>query len=409
MPQRVGSAERVTKAWRGLVMASALAAVAGLPMVHAPSSTASAQVLEPESNPAPAPGVRTSPSIQLETTTLDVGRLFDTDQPVAQVIRFTNNGTAPLEIVDVSASCGCTAGKPDKRFYQPGESGEIEVTFNPRNRNGQQRTRVTIRTNDPVRPSQVINVSAFVQKRVILEPALINFQRIAKGEGTSQTLQVTGRGEHFEIEEIAFLEGDHFSAKILSREPVEIEGEDGTMIRYTLEVTISPDAPVGTNHDRIRLRTNEGRGEESGGDQAQTVARENPREATNGAAQRPLAPIDIAITSSVLGEIVTTPDRVTLRGVQAGRAFTSQIRITHRSRGEFRILDSKVTMAGVKEEDLPGVVIQPAPEGGYRVLLNGVGPANERFVRGEIILTTNVRGEEELRIPFFGNVVNVRR
>lgn len=400
MAQQAGTTGR---SWRGVLMASALAAVAGLPMVHTPSSTASAQVLEPDQQPAPRPGMRMTPSIQFLTSEVEVGRIFDTDQPVTNKVRFTNTGNAPLEIVDVSASCGCTAGKPDKRVYQPGESGEIEITFNPRNRNGQQRTRVTVRTNDPVRPTQVISVSAFVQKRVILEPALLNFQRIAKGTPTTQTLQVTGRGERFEIKDVDFLEGNHFSAKILSREPIEIDGE--AMVRYTLEVSISADAPVGTNHDRIRLRTNEDEIAAEAGESSESI---NGAQAQGVEVARPPT-IDVAITSTVLGELVTTPDRITLRGVQAGRAFTSQVRVTHRARGEFRILDYKVTMAGVKEEDLPGVVIQPAPEGGYRILLNGVGPENERFVRGELILTTNIRGEEEIRIPFLGNVVNAAR
>lgn len=42
---------------------------------------------------------------------------------------FSNAGTSPLTITALEASCGCTTVDLEKRLYQPGEKGEIMVTF----------------------------------------------------------------------------------------------------------------------------------------------------------------------------------------------------------------------------------------------------------------------------------------
>lgn len=47
------------------------------------------------------------------------------------VFRFVNTGTAPLLIRDIRPSCGCTSAKWKKHPLKPGESGDINITFNP--------------------------------------------------------------------------------------------------------------------------------------------------------------------------------------------------------------------------------------------------------------------------------------
>jgi|GEM_PF-1436302 len=356
----------------GLAAAPGGAAALGISGAALWAGTASAQVLEPERGTPP--GARPAASIEIESTVLDVGTMFDTDSSVTRTVRFRNTGTAPLEILNVSASCGCTAGKPDKQVYQPGESGQFEITFNPRGRTGQQRTSVTIRSNDPQRPVQTINVVAYVNRQWIIEPALLNFQRIPKGQGGSQVVTITGRGEGFFIDRMLLADNSPFSAQMLGTEIVEIGGE--IMTRVSIEVTLDKNVKIGQHNDRLRLRTSE---------------TDKPE-------------IEVALVSSVLGELVASPERVTLRGAQAGRPFTSQFRLMHRGREDFRLLDASVTVNGVFEEE-PTVVVQAAPEGGYRIILNGVAPETERFIRGEVILKTNVEGEEEIRVTFLGNVM----
>src|SRR5262245_12621183 len=40
---------------------------------------------------------------------------------------FTNEGSRPLEILEVNRSCGCLAPRLDKRRLEPGESGNLRM------------------------------------------------------------------------------------------------------------------------------------------------------------------------------------------------------------------------------------------------------------------------------------------
>jgi hypothetical protein len=61
----------------------------------------------------------------------------------------SNTGGDALKIKKVSASCGCTAAKPEKSELAPGESTNINVQFNTKGRSGKQRKSVYVDTNDP--------------------------------------------------------------------------------------------------------------------------------------------------------------------------------------------------------------------------------------------------------------------
>ncbi len=71
-----------------------------------------------------------------------------TDEQTEAVFRFTNTGTEPVQIDEVSSSCGCTAAKPSKEIYQPGEGGEITAVFSHGFRIGQQHKTVTVVTTE---------------------------------------------------------------------------------------------------------------------------------------------------------------------------------------------------------------------------------------------------------------------
>jgi hypothetical protein len=61
---------------------------------------------------------------------------------------FQNTGTQPVTIVAMAPNCGCLFPRISKRICSPGESGELSVRFDLRNRTGKQRKAVTIKTDD---------------------------------------------------------------------------------------------------------------------------------------------------------------------------------------------------------------------------------------------------------------------
>ncbi len=90
-------------------------------------------------------------SIKFEQLKVDFGTFSESEPVQKGVFRFTNEGTAPLVIHQAVASCGCTVPEYTKEPIQPGESGQINVTYNGKGKfPGHFKKTITIRTNgDP--------------------------------------------------------------------------------------------------------------------------------------------------------------------------------------------------------------------------------------------------------------------
>ena len=86
------------------------------------------------------------PSFGFEQVDHDFGTINDGDI-VEKIFKFTNTGDAPLIISNATATCGCTVPKWPKEPIAVGESGEIQVRFNSRNKVGIQNKTITITAN----------------------------------------------------------------------------------------------------------------------------------------------------------------------------------------------------------------------------------------------------------------------
>ena len=90
----------------------------------------------------------------------DFGAISD-QAPVTTKFTLTNTGSEPLIITQAKGSCGCAVPKKPEAPILPGETGEIEVTFNPKGKKGAQNKTVTIIANtEPA--NTVINVKSTV-------------------------------------------------------------------------------------------------------------------------------------------------------------------------------------------------------------------------------------------------------
>lgn len=86
--------------------------------------------------------------IKFETLNHDFGTFSANDPVVKCVFKFTNVGDAPLIINQAIASCGCTVPTYTKEPVKPGESGQIEVTYNGKGKfPGRFTKNITVRTN----------------------------------------------------------------------------------------------------------------------------------------------------------------------------------------------------------------------------------------------------------------------
>ncbi|WP_223653497.1 DUF1573 domain-containing protein [Hymenobacter psoromatis] len=69
------------------------------------------------------------------------------DSKVHHTFKFTNTGKTPLLIADATASCGCTTPSWTKEPIAPGSTGEMEVQFDSRGKQGLISKQVSVRAN----------------------------------------------------------------------------------------------------------------------------------------------------------------------------------------------------------------------------------------------------------------------
>ena len=93
--------------------------------------------------------------ISFEDKNFDFGDLKQGEKVEYEYV-FKNTGKSDLIIRKVKASCGCTAVNMAKSVIAPGETGKIKTTFNSAGKRGKQNKTITVVTNDPVNPREIL-------------------------------------------------------------------------------------------------------------------------------------------------------------------------------------------------------------------------------------------------------------
>jgi hypothetical protein len=112
------------------------------------------------------------------------------------VIEVKNVGTDSLLISNVRPSCGCTTAPIDKSVLLPGDVGKISVEIDMTNRTGPTTKTITVYSNDPKNPSQVIYLKADVKRAMMFTPAeyfLLNNAKV--GQEITSSVRITNSGQ----------------------------------------------------------------------------------------------------------------------------------------------------------------------------------------------------------------------
>jgi len=140
-----------------------------LPGLRAENQRLQALAAPAAAAPAPAAPLAGVPAIRFSETNWDFGQVISTE-PQTHVFVVANLGNAPLEIIDVKTSCGCTtAGEWDRRV-SPGKTGMIPIVFNPSKFTGTVKKSVIVTCNDPEAPVQTLLIQAEVGRPVDIQP-----------------------------------------------------------------------------------------------------------------------------------------------------------------------------------------------------------------------------------------------
>lgn len=104
-----------------------------------------------------------APKIAIDKKEIDFGTV-KAGEVAKSAFVITNTGKSDLIIRKCVASCGCTASVPEKSVIKAGESTNINISFNSADRQGTQSKTITVFSNDPTAPVQMMLVKAYVVK-----------------------------------------------------------------------------------------------------------------------------------------------------------------------------------------------------------------------------------------------------
>ncbi len=110
---------------------------------------------------AQAPADDKSPVITFQQDVHDFGQQPEGPE-YTHTFKFKNTGNAPLKLLSVAASCGCTTPKWSTEEVAPGKSGEITVTYNSSGRPGPFTKMITVKTNGIKESIKVLTIKGTI-------------------------------------------------------------------------------------------------------------------------------------------------------------------------------------------------------------------------------------------------------
>ncbi|MGM0581203.1 MAG: DUF1573 domain-containing protein [Bacteroidota bacterium] len=138
----------------------------------------------------------------------DFGTIDEAGGTAQYTFKFVNSGTDSIKLTSVRASCGCTTPFWEKRALMPGDTGKIEVAYNPLNRPGKFAKTVTVRTSGEPE-TKILRISGYVEPKaktvedeygtelggIRLKSKFINFGNITTEKPVTKTMEVFNQTE----------------------------------------------------------------------------------------------------------------------------------------------------------------------------------------------------------------------
>jgi hypothetical protein len=329
------------------------------------SSSSSSNVTEAQ------PTVRGA-GISLEWNERDFGTVWDFES-VTTTFPFTNNGSKTLVLSRLQAGCGCTTPVADKTILQPGESGTITVTFDPKGKEGKQDKKVTIFSNSVKEPEKAFWIRSVVRTFVNVQDKFLKLNTMTLGASHSvefnffpvdpdfKIVSMTGTGKHGQ-----FVSGE------------ELQVEDGAPRR--IKINISPNMPWGAFHSQLQV-TGYGKTEEG---------------------KRIDHKFIVFANGKTFGKIIADKHIISLGSQKQGGSYNRSTRIYREDGQPFKVLNTVVlqpTVTGINATTVANI------DGSYEIIVSGTVPTNHTGpINAEIMIETDVPGEEVLKFRATGVV-----
>ncbi len=100
---------------------------------------------------------RRVPVLDLPEKVVDLGKAVQGERASGGFV-IRNHGSAPLKILDIKPSCGCTVAELPAKEIKPGGEVRVDVKVDTSGKVGKIRKSVRISTNDPVTPVTTVEI-----------------------------------------------------------------------------------------------------------------------------------------------------------------------------------------------------------------------------------------------------------
>ena len=168
---------------------------------------------------------------------------------------FVNTSDAPLNLISVRASCGCTKPTVLTSLVQPGETAKVMARFDTMQFRGEKAATVTVGINKLSAFAEYgevqLSVKGKIRKDVVLTPGNISFDNVPVKSASQQTVKMKYAGNP--LWQILRVESTNTNIKAEAR---ELKREGGR-ITYELVVKLSGSQPTGTFADELYVITND--------------------------------------------------------------------------------------------------------------------------------------------------------
>jgi hypothetical protein len=359
------------------------AAPAALSDAAPASATPAAPVTPTVLTTAPAPAAPASPTgparIAFATSTYNFGSMLETEKRTAR-LNFTNVGGEMLNISEVKTSCGCTTTRMSKYNFAPGESGHLDVTFEP-TAPGAQAKSVNVMSNGSGSEDGItrLQISANVQPFLAVEPRLLQFGEKDFRKEHHATMVVWCPLDAGYVIEGVKCTNEHLVARLLApgeapKDPPSIEPPPGARL---IDVAVPAHTPWGGQFGWVEITTR---------------ARVTPESEPMTHESR------IRVAVRLFGQLNGDPDTFRF-GVKPGQAIRSSVRLKRTSGEMYNIYSAKLLTSNIAGARIR---VEPQDPHIYELVLEGTAGSEEINYQGIVEVLTNVPGEERIEIPIFG-------
>ncbi len=304
--------------------------------------------------------------ISVEPLSFDFGDMKQQQTKIG-IVTVTNNGAGLLRIQDVHADCGCTVPTLAKNTLAPGESTQIEITFNSKKFNGTVIKAVNITSNDPNNSVVDIIIKANVHTSLIIDPVnqRVGFSRSLEG-------QVFTKNVTFTAVDLPQLEIQASKTRKNLFQVKTINGHEGDPQVSLLQITVPADMVPGRHRDHVRVKTN----------------------------IEDMPTVDIEMQAWISQTLVASPEQVSFR---YKKSFMQSIRISPFDKGT----EYKVTGAEIDLPEISVEVMETLSNQETKIILTGKPIANtdpravktKGHIKGTLIIHTNLADTPTIRIP----------